>query len=114
MSNTLDRTQQLERLRERYARRNKPGRSRMLDELCEQYGYDRKHAIKLLGDALPASKGTASPGPLPRYAAIREAEATIWEHAEQLCGFLRSDQVATGQCPLCHGPHDNAFIRSSG
>ena len=37
--------EQLERLCERYAWRNKAGRSRMLDELCEQYGYSRKHAI---------------------------------------------------------------------
>ncbi len=26
-----------------------PGRSRLIDELCEQFGYSRKHAIKLLG-----------------------------------------------------------------
>src|ERR1035437_5673906 len=52
MPNTLDREEQLQRLRERYARRNKQGKSRMLDELCEQYGYDRKHAVKLLGDKL--------------------------------------------------------------
>lgn len=86
MPNTLDRKEQLERLRERYARRNKQGRTRMLDELCEQYGYERKHAIKLLGNSLPALKGTAPPGPQPRYDAIREVVSTIWEHAEQLCG----------------------------
>ena len=32
----------------RYARRNREGKSRMLDELCEDYHYDRKYAIKLL------------------------------------------------------------------
>lgn len=32
MPNTLDRKEQLEVLRERYARRNKQGRGRMLDE----------------------------------------------------------------------------------
>ena len=86
MPNTLDRIEQLERLRERYARRNKPGRTRMLDELCEQYGYDRKHAIKLLGDSLPPCSGSAPPGPLPRYEVVREVVETIWEHAEQICG----------------------------
>jgi hypothetical protein len=52
----------------------------MLDELCEQYNYDRKHAIKLLGDCLPPSRGSAPPGPLPRYQVIRDVLDTIWEH----------------------------------
>ena len=33
---------------EREAGRGREGRSRMIDELCEQFGYSRKHAIKLL------------------------------------------------------------------
>jgi hypothetical protein len=33
----------------RYARRHREGKSRMLDELCEDHGYERKYAIKLLG-----------------------------------------------------------------
>ena len=39
----------LPKLQERYARRNREGKSRMLDELCEDYEYERKYAIKLLG-----------------------------------------------------------------
>jgi hypothetical protein len=39
----------LPRLRQRYAGRGREGRSRMIQELCEQFGYSRKHAIKLLG-----------------------------------------------------------------
>jgi hypothetical protein len=53
----------LPKLRERYARRQREGRTRMLDELCEDYGYERKYAIKLLGDAVPAPSGRAHPGP---------------------------------------------------
>jgi len=86
MSQTLDRLGQLQRLRERYARRDKAGRTRMLDELCEQYGYERKHAIKLLGDGLPRPKGGPRPGPEPRYDGVREVVARVWESAEQLCG----------------------------
>jgi hypothetical protein len=78
--------EQLERLRERYGRRNKTGRSRMLDELCEQYGYSRKHAIKLLRDTLPAFGGESPPGPEPRYQAVREVLVPVWQAAEQLCG----------------------------
>ena len=37
----------LPKWRERYERRGRQGRSRMLDEVCEQFGYSRKHAIKL-------------------------------------------------------------------
>jgi hypothetical protein len=39
----------LPRLRQRYMGRGKKGRGALLDEVCEQFGYSRKHAIKLLG-----------------------------------------------------------------
>jgi hypothetical protein len=43
----------LPKLQERYARRQREGKSRMLDELCEDYEYERKYAIKLLSGVLP-------------------------------------------------------------
>ena len=86
MPNQLDREQQLQRLRERYVRRNKEGKARMLDEFCEQHGYSRKHAIKLLGDWLPKPTGQSPPGPPPKYLPVREVLQHVWEHAEQLCG----------------------------
>ena len=79
MPNPLDRKEQLEVLRQRYARRNKQGRARMLDEMCEQYDYDRKHAIKLLGDALPKPTGSPPPGPQPKYQPIAEPLGHIWQ-----------------------------------
>ena len=33
----------------RYLRSHREGKSRMLDEVCEDYEHDRKYAIKLLG-----------------------------------------------------------------
>ena len=42
----------LPRLRQRHAVRGRPGKSLMIDELCEQFGYSRKHAIKLLNALL--------------------------------------------------------------
>jgi len=39
----------------RYARRNREGKSRMLDELCDDYEYERKYAIKLLSGGLVAA-----------------------------------------------------------
>ena len=41
-------SQRLPKAQARYARRNREGESRMLDELCEDYPYERKYAIKLL------------------------------------------------------------------
>ena len=86
MPNTLDRKQQLERFQARYAQRNKDGKARMLDEFCEQHGYSRKHAIKLLGEALPRPKGQSPPGPEPKYQPVGDVIENIWTHAEQLCG----------------------------
>jgi len=86
MPNLLDRNEQLQRRRERYARRNKDGKGRMLDELCEQPGYSRKHAIKLLGEGLPPAQGTPPPGPPPCCEPVREVLVHVWENAEQLCG----------------------------
>ena len=82
----LSREEQLCRWRSRYARRNKQGKARLLDELCEQYGYSRKHAIKLLADSLPKPTGQLPSGPPPRYAPITEVVTHIWRVAEQLCG----------------------------
>jgi hypothetical protein len=76
----------LPKLRERYARRQREGKSRMLDELCEDYGYERKYAIKLLGDAVPEPSGRIHPGPAPQYGRIEPVVRAIWLAAEQPCG----------------------------
>lgn len=87
MNKKIDRKQELEKLRWRYCQRGKEGKSRLLDEFCEQYGFERKYAIKLLGDVLPqVVDPKPRPGPEPRYAAIAEIIGTIWRAAEQLCG----------------------------
>ena len=50
-----------------YARRNREGKSRLLDELCGDYKYERKYAIKLSrGYRLPPAKW---PGPFRTGAA---------------------------------------------
>jgi hypothetical protein len=53
MNKNIDREQQLEKLPWRYGQRGKVGNSRLLNEFCDQYGFERKYAIKLLIDALP-------------------------------------------------------------
>lgn len=58
----------------------------MLDEFCEHYRYERKHAIKLLGDALPKARGQVRCGPEPVYEPVRTVVERIWQASEQLCG----------------------------
>lgn len=70
----------------RYATRSREGKSRMLDELCEDYQYERKYAIKLLGDRLTSGEGRGHPGPERRYEGIESVVQHIWLRAEQPCG----------------------------
>jgi len=76
----------LPKLQERYGGRNRDGKSRMLDELCEDYQYERKYAIKLLSGALAPSDGKAHPGPERRYEVIEPVVQRIWLKSEQPCG----------------------------
>jgi hypothetical protein len=82
----LTREAQLIRWRACYARRNPAGKTQLLDEFCEQNNYSRKHAIKLLREALPSPTGQAPCGAPPRYAPIQEIVEQIWQRAEQPCG----------------------------
>src|SRR5271169_1984164 len=76
----------LPKFQARYGRRNREGKSRMLDELCEDYEYDRKYAIKLLSGGLPTAAGKVRPGPERRYGEIQPVVQYIWLQAEQPCG----------------------------
>ena len=76
----------LPRLQARYAQRGREGRSRMLDELCHDYHYERKYAIKLLRGSLPSPNGRKKPGPVRQYAVIEPIVRTIWLADEQPCG----------------------------
>jgi hypothetical protein len=76
----------LPKARMRYARRDREGKSRLLDEVCEDYGYERKYAIKLLSDHLPVPSGRPHPGPEARYAVIEPVVRQMWLSSEQPCG----------------------------
>ena len=76
----------LPKVRVRYARRSREGKSRMLDELCEDHGYERKYAIKLLKGSLPEASGRSHPGPVPQYEMIEPIVRQMWLAAEQPCG----------------------------
>lgn len=77
------------KMKERYGRRGREARGRLLDELCELCGYERKYAIKLLGGKLPVVGGAVRGrgGPRPRYGeAERKIVKVIWLACEQPCG----------------------------
>jgi len=82
------REEMLPRLRQRYGNRGREGRRRMITELCEQFGYSRKHAIKLLG----AKAGWGGdPSVRKGRPAVYGPEVVkvlrrIWNAAEQPCG----------------------------
>jgi hypothetical protein len=76
----------LPKVRARYARRSREGKSRMLDEFCEDHGYERKYAIKLLNGSLPLASGRRHPGPGPQYEMIEPIVRQMWLAAEQPCG----------------------------
>ena len=76
----------LPKLQIRYAQRGREGKIRMLDELCEDYKYERKYAIKLLRGSLPAPTGRVHPGPERQYEVVEPVVRQIWLTAEQPCG----------------------------
>jgi hypothetical protein len=82
------REEMLPRLRQRYAMRGREGRSRMIDELSEQFGYSRKHAIKLLNaKAGWGGDPAVRRGRPPLYGPeVVEVLWRIWRAAEQPCG----------------------------
>jgi hypothetical protein len=82
------REEMLPRLRQRYLVRGREGRSRMIDELCEQFGYSRKHGIKLLNaKAGWGGDPRVRKGRPPVYGAeVEEVLWRIWKAAEQPCG----------------------------
>jgi hypothetical protein len=76
----------LPKVRARYEKRSREGKTRMLSELCEDHGYERKYAIKLLNGSLPVSSGRRHPGPVPQYEIIEPIVRQLWLAAEQPCG----------------------------
>lgn len=79
----------LEQARHRYAGRGREGRSRLLDEVCQLTGYERKYAIKVLSGKRPIAgrEKARRGGSRPQYGATERAVIqAIWQASEQPCG----------------------------
>ena len=82
------RAEVLKVMRERYARRGREARTKLLDEFCGLCGYERKYAIKLLGGKRRAEgRVCRKSGSKPTYGeAERAVLKEIWLGCEQPCG----------------------------
>jgi hypothetical protein len=70
----------------RYKKAGRVGNPRLLDEICEVCGYERKHGIELLNGILKASGGKQ--GGKAQYDSPERAKALkrLWPCSGQLCG----------------------------
>jgi hypothetical protein len=78
----------LEHCRKRYERRNREGRSAMINEVSEVMGWGRKHTIKALNGKVSHGKKAQKRGSKSRCSeAERRIIVGIWKASEQPCGM---------------------------
>lgn len=80
------RSEYIRRMRSRYSRAGKPHKTRILDEVCEVCGYDRKYANKLLGGKITRSKRKRGRKSYYEAPGLLVALKNIWKQSEYLCG----------------------------
>ena len=84
-----------ESARSRYGRRNRKGKSRLLDELCETLDWDRKHAIKSLNGRINRHGRRGRSGRKKKYDSLIGTVVTaIWKASEQPCSIRLKEQLA--------------------
>ena len=77
----------LESCRARYPSRNKAGRTRMIDEVSDTLGWNRKHTIKALNGHVSLGAKANKRGSKPQYGEKeKEVIIGIWKQSEQPCG----------------------------
>ena len=75
----------LEAIRKRYRRARRADKGKILDEFCSVCGYQRKYAIRLLGNN--SAKSPCRPGRPSQYnqPALLAALCKIWLATDQMC-----------------------------
>lgn len=77
----------IESSRVRYCSRNRAGKSAMIDELSDTFGWNRKHTIKVLNGKVSLGKKAMKRGSKPTYTeAEKKVIVEIWKRSEQPCG----------------------------
>jgi len=84
----ISKKEYLESCRQRYLSRNRQGRSAMIDEVIDAFGWDRKHAIKALNGKVTHGNKAKKRGSKPTHGEEERAIIVhIWKHSEQPCGI---------------------------
>ena len=79
--------QYLESCRARYPSRNRIGKGRMIDEVSDTMGWDRKHTIKALNGKVHLGNNANKRGRKPTYTQeAKDIIVSIWKMSEQPCG----------------------------
>lgn len=77
----------LEHCRKRYPHRGRRGKSILIDEVSEAFGWSRKHAIKALNGKVSLGKSSKKRGAKATWGDEEQKIITrIWERSEQPCG----------------------------
>ncbi len=85
----------LEDRRARYPSRNQAGKSAMIDDVCDTFGWSRKHSIKALNDQVSLGERSKKRGSKPVYGeAEKKIIVSIWKMSEQPCGKLLKPTLA--------------------
>jgi hypothetical protein len=78
----------LESSRARYSARNRAGKSLLIDEVSDVFGWDRKHTIKALNGRVSLGDHAKKRGSKPTYGpGETEVILAIWKLSEQPCGL---------------------------
>jgi hypothetical protein len=89
------RIEYLESCRARYPSRNRTGKSVMIDEVSDTFGWDRKHTIKALNGRVSLGGKARKRGSKPVYTeAEKVVIVEIWKRSEQPCGVLLKQTLA--------------------
>jgi hypothetical protein len=77
----------LQAIRQRYLKASKEAKSPILDEFCNNCGYNRKYAIRLLKVQNKPGRAKKSPGPKTRYQPkqVLTPLKRIWFATDQMC-----------------------------
>src|SRR5688572_16782561 len=80
------RNELVEAIAARYARSDRAGKARILDEFVAVTDFHRKHAMRLLRGGTPATPSGPRPGRRVYDDAVREALLVLWGASDRICG----------------------------
>lgn len=84
----VSKTEYLASCKIRYLSRNRIGKSKMIDEVSDVFGWDRKHTIKALNGKVSLGEQSKKRGSKPTHGEVEQKIiCDIWKRSEQPCGL---------------------------